>query len=111
MGLIRRIGDGLSTEAWSQNWLPRDERLRPVAPRQADAPTLVSDFIVHEEAACNKEKIDEYFYPMDSEIIRGIPLSFRVQSDFWAWHFEKTGVFSVRSCYRAIAAIKRTRED
>jgi hypothetical protein len=32
IGLIRRIGDGRTTEACTQNWLPRDVRLRPVAP-------------------------------------------------------------------------------
>jgi hypothetical protein len=31
LGLIRRIGEGQTTDAWRHNWLPRDERLRPVA--------------------------------------------------------------------------------
>jgi hypothetical protein len=26
LGLIKRIGDRRSTDAWSQNWLPRDKR-------------------------------------------------------------------------------------
>ncbi|XP_051211644.2 uncharacterized protein [Lolium perenne] len=111
IGLIRRIGDGRSTDAWVQNWLPRDERLRPVAPRKADAPQMIGDYIHHHIAAWNTEKLEEYFLPMDVEIIRNIPLCTRFQDDFWSWHFENNGQFSVRSCYRALAATKRVRED
>jgi hypothetical protein len=111
VGLIRRIGDGRTTMAWEQNWLPRDSRLRPVTVMAADAPRRVSEFINHHTADWNVEKLNQFFLPMDTEVIRTIPLSHRVQNDFWAWHFERSGVFSVRSCYRAIAATKRTRED
>jgi hypothetical protein len=31
--------------------------------------------------------------------------------DFWAWHFEKSGIFSVRSAYRLLVSTKRVRED
>jgi hypothetical protein len=44
IGLIKRIGDGQSTEAWAQKWIPRDERLRSVAPRKQNAPAMVSDY-------------------------------------------------------------------
>lgn len=40
-----------------------------------------------------------------------IPLSSRVQGDFLAWHYDKRGVFSVRSAYRMITGIKSQRED
>jgi hypothetical protein len=39
---------------------------------------------------------------MDVEVISGIPLSMRCQNDFWAWHYERKGVFSVRSAYRML---------
>jgi hypothetical protein len=38
LGLIRGIDDGKTTDAWSENWLPRDEQLLPVAPRKQGAP-------------------------------------------------------------------------
>jgi hypothetical protein len=56
------------------------------------------------EVACN-------FSAMDAEVIRGIPLCTRVQTDFWVWHYEETGIFSVRSAYRALVTVKRARED
>ena len=49
--------------------------------------------------------------PMDTEVVRQIPLSHSNSKDFWAWHYDKRGVFSVRSVYRMIAAVKTQRED
>jgi hypothetical protein len=76
-----------------------------------NAPAKVSEFINHQDASWNVAKLNEFFLPMDVEIIRAIPLSHQVQEDFWAWHFEMSGVFLVRSCYRAIMSMKRSRED
>ncbi|PNT61483.1 hypothetical protein BRADI_5g15730v3 [Brachypodium distachyon] len=45
-------------------------------------------------------KLEQFFLPMNVEVIRSIPLSTRRQDDVWAWHFEKNGVFMVRSAYR-----------
>jgi hypothetical protein len=88
IGLIRRIGDGCTTEVWMQNWLPRDERLRPVAPREEDIPWMVSDLINHQTRTWNLLKLEKFFYPMDIEVISNIPLCHRVAVDFWAWHWE-----------------------
>ena len=97
VGLIRRIGDGTTTNAWLQNWLPRDERLKPVAARKDDPPQKVCDFIDTTSAAWNRDKLEEWFLPMDVDVITNIPLSTTNQSDFWAWHYERTGIFSVLS--------------
>jgi len=47
------------------------------------------------------------FNSLDWEFIENIPLSTTSQEDYWAWHYEKTGVFSVRSAYRLLV---RSRE-
>jgi hypothetical protein len=47
---------------------------------------------------------------MDIEEITSIPLSTRRLEDCSAWHFEKKGIFSVRSAYRMIQNTKRVRE-
>jgi hypothetical protein len=39
---------------------------------------------------------------MDREVIVNIPLSTRRQSDFWAWHYDKIDIFTVRSTYRML---------
>jgi hypothetical protein len=84
LGLIRRIGDGRSMNAWSDQWLPRDERLTPVTSLHDNAPWRVGDYIDHTQACWNVEKLEQFFLPMDIEVIRGIPLCTRNQSDFWA---------------------------
>ena len=30
---------------------------------------------------------------MDVEVIRNLPLCNRIQDDFWAWNFERIGIF------------------
>jgi hypothetical protein len=67
----------------------------PVTVMGAEAPRRVSEFINHQTAEWNVAKLNQFFLPMDTEVIRTIPLSHRVQSDFWPWHFERSGVFSV----------------
>jgi hypothetical protein len=110
-GLIRRIGTGETTNAWNHNWLPRDFMLRPLACLKDDPPMLVSSFIDASSATWRRDLLEEYFLPMDCDIIRAIPLSTRRMSDCWSWHYEKTGVLSVRSVYRMLVQTKKRRED
>jgi hypothetical protein len=74
-------------------------------------PTKVSYYINSASVALNILKLDEFFLPMDVGVIRGIPLCTRRQHDFWSWHFEKKGLFTIRSTYWVLATIKKSRED
>jgi hypothetical protein len=67
--------------------------MRPITPRKVDAPAMVSGYINHLDATWNTSKLEEFFLPMDMEVIQNIPLSLWVQTNFWAWHFKKTGFF------------------
>jgi hypothetical protein len=110
LGLIRRIGTGQHTRVWTQNWLPRDTRLKPIAATAADPPTLVSELIIQTTRSWNIDILEAFFLPMDIEVIRSIPLGMVRHDDQWAWHFEKNGIFSVRSCYRMLVKTKVERE-
>ncbi|PNT63269.1 hypothetical protein BRADI_4g13587v3 [Brachypodium distachyon] len=109
-GLIKRIGSGKETRIWWDNWLPRDSLLRPVGRKSANPPKLVSD-LINADRCWDVAKLNEHFFPMDVDVIMNIPLGTTTRSDFWAWHFEKTGVFSVRSAYRMLAHTRSRRED
>jgi hypothetical protein len=105
-GLIKRIGTGEETLIWDTNWLPRDGLLRPLScmldSTVHEPPTLVSELIDDMSMTWDQELLGTVFLPMDAELIANIPLSTRRQSDFWAWHYERNGLFSVRSAYRML---------
>lgn len=43
LDIIRRIGNGVHTKIWMDNWIPRDYKLTPVCPVSTNPPVLVSD--------------------------------------------------------------------
>ena len=91
MGLIRRIGTGASTDVWQDNWIPRDYKLRPICARSLNPPGLVSELINPATRSWNKHALTEHFIAADVEVILNIPLSTRMQDDFWALHYDKRG--------------------
>jgi hypothetical protein len=46
--------------------------------------------------------VQRIFYPFDSAAILSMPRPRTEQLDFWAWEWEKSGSFSVRSAYLEI---------
>jgi hypothetical protein len=110
LGLIKRIGTGQNTKVWEDNWLPRDTRLRPITATAVDPPILVSELIDQTNRSWNIQTLETFFLPIDIEVILSIPLGTVRHIDQWAWHFEKNGIFSVRSCYRMLVKTKSDRE-
>jgi hypothetical protein len=108
-GLIRRIGSRETTHAWNANWLPRDFALRPMVCTGEDPPTNVAAFIDRSTASWNVSLLHEFFLPLDIEVIRSIPICTRTAEDFWAWQYEKAGVFSVKSAYHMVVNSRRRR--
>jgi hypothetical protein len=70
----------------------------------------VSEFIDRTTATWNCEKLKECFLPMDVEAILNLPLSTRNQQDEWAWHYDRKGIFTVRSAYKMLVHTKTSRE-
>jgi hypothetical protein len=109
-GLIRRIGNGETTRIWNQNWIPREEMMRPLACLAAEPPTMVSELIDVSSASWDVEKIQKFFVRVDANLILGLPICTRNIEDFWSWNFEKKGIFTVRSAYRMLVETKQRRE-
>ena len=51
------------------------------------------------------------FYPYDAEEILRLRMQSNGEGDFVAWHFEKTGMFSVKSAYKLALTLKDKKED
>ena len=102
LGLIRRIGTGSTTSIWSMDWLPSDSIRRPIPSVARHPPQLVTELIDHTSIAWDRAKLQEFFTQADIDVILNIPLCNRSQLDFWAWHHDKKGVFTVRSAYRML---------
>ena len=111
LGLIKRIGTGEGNQIWHHNWIPRDYKLLPICPRSANPPLLVSELIDQTTRTWNRQVLEEHFIAPDINVIPHIPLSTRLHDDFWAWHYERRGMFSVRSSYRMISGTKFQQED
>ena len=109
-GLIRRIGTGQTTNAWNDNWLPREGTMRPITTPGDDAPALVGEFIDQSTLSWNVDKLNAFFLPIDVVTIRNIPLSTRRQEDFWAWQMDRRGLFIVRSAYKMLVDTRDRRE-
>jgi hypothetical protein len=72
---------------------------------------LIKDFIDTMTVSWNTELLEQYFLPMDIEIIKAIPLSTRRMSDRWTSHYEKNGMLTIQSMYRLLVHTKKRRED
>lgn len=83
-GLIRRIGNGQSTRIWEDNWIPRDEMMRPYGHLQPNPPVYVSELIYQTSASWDKHRVQATFLPMDATCILGIPLCTKNIDDFWS---------------------------
>ena len=101
-GLIRRVGDGRTIKIWETNWIHRVGPLRPITSISDTPPVLVSELIDSTTVTWREELIRANFISFDADAIMAILLCTRVIDDFWAWEAERSGRFTVRSCYRMV---------
>jgi hypothetical protein len=109
-GLVRRIGTDEDTDPWNDPWIPREGLFRPLTCLAAEPPQRVSEFINAATCTWDESKLRTYLLPIDVDRILEIPLSSRRYNDLWAWHYERKGLFSVRSAYNMLINIREKRE-
>ena len=110
-GIIRRIGNGKSTNIWSDNWIPKEASLRPILSRIANPPHMVSDLLLPATTSWNVDLVRRIFLPIDADEILKLPVCTRNVEDFWAWQPDRKGIFSVRSAYKFLSKTKMQRES
>jgi hypothetical protein len=108
-GLIRRIGDGETTNIWRDRWIPGAIGGRPICPKTGASASRVSDLIVEEGGRWDEAALEANLLSMDAQAVRRIPLG-RCQGDLWAWSGERHGLYTMRSAYRLLVEKEQERE-
>ena len=75
-GIIWRIGNGKTVRIWEDPWLLKGNTRKPITSKREDA----------------------------AEILR-IPIDEQLE-DWTAWHFDAKGLFSVKSAYKLVVAVR-----
>ena len=99
-GTIWRIRNGSKTRIWRDNWIPRASTLRVTGKRSRTRLKWVKDLFYPDTKLWNEQLIREIFHEHDAEEIIRIKVPQWEEDDFVAWHFENSGVFSVKSAYK-----------
>jgi hypothetical protein len=98
-GTVWRIGDGTNVNIWTDPWLARDDALKPITPRRQCIYTKVSELISPITGQWDMQLIAENFWKIDADIILATPIREDFE-DFFAWHYDSKGIFSVKSAYK-----------
>ena len=99
-GAIWRVGNGKQIKIWSHAWIPKPFSLRPAGSTRPCRLKWVHQ-LIDAEARCWKEDVlKRFFFQFDVDEILKLHIPWRDSEDVVAWHYEKSGIFSVRSAYR-----------
>ncbi|XP_027152430.1 uncharacterized protein LOC113752516 [Coffea eugenioides] len=100
-GVIKRIGNGRSTNIWEYKWIPGSSSGKPSTPR----PLNSSLKIVHEliiQKRWDRNTIFRVFNQSDGERILSIPISSIGREDSYFWQHNAGGCYSVSSGYKLL---------
>ena len=100
-GLIWRVGDGTQIDIWSDPWIPDGITRRPITPRGHTLLRRVSELIDPVSGDWDRALIRSVFWEEDVARILCIPIK-QGMEDLLAWHYDKKGVFSVKSAYHVL---------
>ncbi|XP_044366918.1 uncharacterized protein [Triticum aestivum] len=98
-GIIWRVGNGKDIDIWSDPWIPRGNTRRVVSHRGNNLITKVSELINPITNKWDEELVRQTFTPEDTKCILQIPIQDHLE-DFTTWHYDKKGIFSVKSAYK-----------
>jgi hypothetical protein len=101
-GLIRRIGDGTSTNIWEDRWLPTRIGGKPICRKEGATSVQVVELLSENGQTWNEEALHQNLLSFDVAAAQRVPLG-RAQSDFWAWSRERHGLYTVRLSYRLLS--------
>ncbi|KAK2664585.1 hypothetical protein Ddye_003159 [Dipteronia dyeriana] len=93
------IGHGLMVEIYNDRWIPRPTTFRISSPQVLGERATVSS-IISPSGGWNVPLIHASFLKDDVDTILSMPTSSSLMDDSLFWHFNRSGVYSVRSGYK-----------
>ncbi|KAL9438276.1 hypothetical protein AB3S75_024032 [Citrus x aurantiifolia] len=100
-----RIGGGQKIQIHKDNWIPKPSTFKPIVRPSLPEDTLVAE-LINEENKWNESLIYRHFNRMDADKIVEIPLPRSPKEDTIIWHYDKKGLYSVKSGYQTALSLK-----
>jgi hypothetical protein len=97
-GYIWRVGDGTPINIWRDNWIPGSHNLKVQTSRENILVSMVEELISPIDGRWDEALIRSLFWPEDVHRILQIPI-YKNMEDLVAWHFNRNGLFTVKSAY------------
>jgi ribonuclease HI len=107
-GVIWRVGLGTKIQIWRDPWILRPPSRRITIKKGRSRIRWVSQLMIAGRREWDTQVLRTCFYNHDIKDICKIRLSDRMHEDVIAWHYEKSGIFSVKSAY--ILALEQDQE-
>ncbi|XP_012847426.1 PREDICTED: uncharacterized protein LOC105967373 [Erythranthe guttata] len=106
-----RIGNGDKVQIWGDRWLPRGSTFKPFTPRgQWPSDMKVSSLIDSVTGQWDPHILSQIFVEEDINCILSIPLGSSINEDKLMWHYNRNGLFSVRSAYYIAVQMEKEKD-
>jgi len=102
-GMVWRVGDGAGLNIWLDPWIPREFSRRPRTPRGHILLSEMAELIDPYTGQWDVQLVRDTFWEEDAELILALPVH-QGRDNNLAWHYDKHGVFSVKSAYKVARA-------
>ncbi|CAN1763333.1 Putative ribonuclease H protein At1g65750, partial [Linum perenne] len=102
-GLRKNVGDGQGTNI-TEAWIPEAAGFKAACSDSVSF-TKVSDYILNPQRIWNTQKLRTVFHESVVRQILLIPLGPEGYSDRFIWHYESSGKFTVKTCYRQLRSM------
>ena len=108
-GLIKRVGPG-NLKIWEENWVTGLGSKLPLIRYDDTQVQWVHQLFIPGTRVWNEPLVRDTFSVFDAEEILKVKPGTRLMEDLLAWAPEKSGCYSVRSCYRLLKREQDQRE-
>ena len=105
-GLIARVGDGSTISVWNDKWIAGTISMKPIFKPPSTTIQMVHELIDTTTWSWRQDVVRDTFVAPDADAILNIPIRQGGGEDSFAWAFEKSGNYTVKTAYRALMTHK-----